>query len=318
MKLDLDKRRKYVVAFSGGADSALLSYLLKEQQYSFRLIHVSHSDSKASANSEAIKGLCRTFAQHYDVDLSIIEAPFDVDSSKKLGTEAAERNSRYSLLFGSMADDEVLLTGHHLDDSIETFFFRLCRGTSVKGLTGISRISENSRLIRPLISIKKSEIQQLVTAAAVLYGHDSLNDNTELSRGFIRNKIIPELVGHFSDTKFYASLQRVMGNMSECSSLIEDLYNMDIQLCGSNSTGIHRKIFSSLSEQRQRNFIYHLVSTETGIFLSRNAIEEIRKRVNISSKSVTFEVSKVTVVLNVMAFFVKNSQCEVNTEWMIK
>jgi tRNA(Ile)-lysidine synthase len=295
MNLDLPKNVsiRYVVAFSGGADSALLAYLLKEQGYNFRLIHISHGESKASMDPEAIKLLCRQCAEQLHVDLQIIDIPFNDELAKSVGTEASERQERYNALFNALLRDEVLLTGHHLDDSIETFLFRLARGTSVKGLSGIAKVSENSRLIRPLINLPKKKILQLVESAAILYGHDSTNDNTEMSRSFIRNKIIPKFVEHFTESKFYASMSRVMKNMRECSELVEELANMDIQSCLIDETGINRVIFSNMSEPRQRNMLYHFISKRTGKFLTSNGIEELRKRIIGTKKYDEFNIADI-------------------------
>lgn len=319
IELDLDKEKQYVVAFSGGADSALLAYSLKRQCFKFRLVHIVHPDSKASKDGKAIADFCCEWAKKYEVTIKVISITTNSASVKKSGTESAERDARYKALFGELKSDEILLTGHHLDDSIETFFFRLARGTSVKGLSGIQKNSEISpRLMRPLLSITKSEIQLSVESAAILYGHDSLNDSTELSRGFIRNKIIPLFVEHFSPSKFYASLRRAMENFSECSALLEDLANMDTQICGTNEAGICRVNFANLSDARQRNFIYQLVAKETRLYLSRNAIEEIRKRVKSNSKHMEFTVSGVTVIIDNHSFSLRKNEKDVNMEWMRK
>jgi tRNA(Ile)-lysidine synthase len=319
IELDLDKEKQYVVAFSGGADSALLAYSLKQQCFKFRLVHIVHPDSKASKDGKAIADFCCEWAKKYEVAIKVISITTNSASVKKSGTESAERDARYKALFGELKSDEILLTGHHLDDSIETFFFRLARGTSVKGLSGIQKNSEISpRLMRPLLSIPKSEIQLSVESAAILYGHDSLNDSTELSRGFIRNKIIPLFVEHFSPSKFYASLRRAMENFSECSALLEDLANMDTQICGTNEAGICRVNFANLSDARQRNFIYQLVAKETRLYLSRNAIEEIRKRVKSNSKHMEFTVSGVTVIIDNHSFSLRKNEKDVNMEWMRK
>lgn len=320
MKLNLPKDTafRYVLAFSGGADSALLAYLLKQQGYNFRLAHVVHPDSKASKDGENIRAFCEHWAKTYEVPITCLRISLDQNLVKDKGTEASERQARYKALENELRADEALLTAHHLDDSVETFLFRVARGTSVKGLRGILENPGKTPLFRPLLSISKSEIQQLVESAAILYGHDSTNDSTELSRGFIRNKIVPLFVEHFSADKFYASMKRNMENMSECSALLEDLFNMDTQTCGTNETGVNRELFLKMSERRQRNFLYHLISNGTGIFLSKKQLEELRKRLHTNRKHLEFSIAHVTMLLQKEYFYVRNSASEVNTEWTIK
>ncbi len=36
-----------------------------------------------------------------------------------------------------------IATGHNMDDNVETFIFRLLRGTSMNGLKGIPEVREN-------------------------------------------------------------------------------------------------------------------------------------------------------------------------------
>ena len=296
--LPKDVSIRYVLAFSGGADSALLAYLLKEQGYNFRLVHVVHPDSKASKDGENIRIFCEHWAKTYEVPIKCLRISLDQAQVKNKGTEAAEREARYEVLEKDLLPNEALLTAHHLDDSIETFLFRVARGTSAKGLRGILENPGKTPLFRPLLSISKSEIQQLVESAAILYGHDSTNDNTELSRGFIRNKIVPLFVEHFGQKKFYSSMKRTMENMAECSELLEDLYHIDIQSCFSSEAGIDRVKLSKLSEARQRNLLHYFVSQNFGVHLSKDAIDEIRKRIHSKKSQDSFTISKIKFTIH--------------------
>ena len=296
--IDLDKNIRYVVAFSGGADSALLAFLMQQEGYDIRLVHVIHPDSAASNSGEQLANFCPLWAEKYSLNISCLRVEPSLETLKSKGTEAAEREVRYNALFSSLFLDEALVTGHHLDDSIETFFFRLARGTSVKGLSGISPGSNQSRLFRPLLSLSKKKILQLVESAAILYGHDSTNDDTKLSRSFIRNKIIPLFVEHFSAEKFYPSMGRAMENMAECAELMEDLYNIDIQSCATNATEIDRGIFCKLSVARQQNLLYHFMSKNFGLFLTKSAINEIQKRLNSKKTIDQFTVSGIRFTID--------------------
>ncbi len=69
---------------------------------------------------------------------------FDVEEFMKSGnysTQMAARELRYSW-FDQLMDDngfDLLLTAHHLDDSVETFLINLSRGSGIAGLLGIQK-----------------------------------------------------------------------------------------------------------------------------------------------------------------------------------
>jgi tRNA(Ile)-lysidine synthase len=284
--LKLDHKLHYVVAFSGGPDSALLAYLMKQEGYQVRLIHCVHPDSKASSDGEEIKNFCIIWAKHYEMELECVNLEIDDKRTKIKGIEAAERESRYTTIFSHMRQDEVLATGHHLDDSIENLFIRLLRGTSIHGLRGIGDFSylnfspaqAHVRVVRPLKKYKKSEVLNSAVAVHLLYGHEKLNDAHVLTRGFIRNIIVPALKLHFSENKFYSSLSRFIKSAGETSELLKDLYHIDYQTLISNETGITRKNLINLPDRRQRNFLHFYVDETLGVSLTEKQTNEILKR----------------------------------------
>ena len=282
--IDLDNSKKYLVAFSGGADSALLAFLLKKNGFDFRLIHVNHGWSRASKDGKDIQDFCEAWANHFEIPLTCVNIIADIlpRSIKRFGTEAAERTARYAIFERHLQQGEILLTGHHLDDSIETVLMNLCRGTSVNGLTGISPESDFacSKILRPLSRTKKSEILAMCAAEAVYYRHDRTNDENTQTRNFMRNEIIPRLHDRFGE-QLYASLVKVMENMSECSELIRETYANDYSSCVFRDNQVHLANFLRLTTLHQQNFIYHLVQSKLGIQLSKSHIREVLKKLAV-------------------------------------
>ena len=85
----------------------------------------------------------------------------------------------------------ILMTAHHLDDSIETFFINTLRGTGLKGLCGISNGKNN--IYRPLLNFTKQEITQFATKQSVKFREDESNNSDNYLRNKLRHNIIPEL-----------------------------------------------------------------------------------------------------------------------------
>ncbi|MEG1622477.1 MAG: tRNA lysidine(34) synthetase TilS [Alistipes sp.] len=85
----------------------------------------------------------------------------------------------------------VIATAHHADDSIETFFINLLRGTGLRGLTGIS--TQTGRLIRPLMFSSRKEILEYAVANHIPFREDSSNHSTKYLRNKIRLGLIPRI-----------------------------------------------------------------------------------------------------------------------------
>jgi predicted nucleic acid-binding protein len=89
-----------------------------------------------------------------------------------------------------------------------------------------------------------------------------------------------------------------MENMSECSELLEDLYHIDIQSCFSSEAGIDRVKISKMSEARQRNLLHYFVSQNFGKHLSKEAIDEIRKRIHSKKIQDSFTISEIKFTIH--------------------
>ena len=85
-------------------------------------------------------------------------AECDFEKIKKLypdkGFEELARDKRYAFFDAIMHiyNSKYVITAHHLDDKIETFFFNLARGSK---LTGLINMTESSwAVLRPLLQLQ--------------------------------------------------------------------------------------------------------------------------------------------------------------------
>ena len=81
--------------------------------------------------------------------------------------QARARDARYALMAKACAARgiPVLMTAHHADDQAETLLLRLARGSGVGGLTGIRPVrtlAGGTRLIRPLLDVRRTDLAALV------------------------------------------------------------------------------------------------------------------------------------------------------------
>ena len=129
--------------------------LSNEYDYNIRAIHINHN---FSPNSGDMENYCVNACKEYDVELVIK----NLNSNTKSNIEDHLRDQRYREIFTVMNDNEALVLGHHFDDQIETFFYRLFRGSSPIGLSCMKEISEreNRKICRPLLSFSKKTIEK--------------------------------------------------------------------------------------------------------------------------------------------------------------
>ena len=184
-----------VVGFSGGADSSLALHVtndyLKEIDASSKLLalHVNHM---AQNDSKAWEKHCEDVCAAAGIEFEAHQKQVDV---KGEGFEAAARKVRQEI-FSSFEANTVIVLGHHLDDQVETVLFRMLRGTGMKGLSGMSRMStfEDKVILRPLFTLTKSDILKILKDRSIEFITDNSNEDNAYSRNYIRNLIIPKML----------------------------------------------------------------------------------------------------------------------------
>ena len=195
--LSCTSKNKFLIAISGGIDSMLLlkmsSLISNESNLSFRAIHINHN---LSANSKEMEECCIKSCNKYHIDLQVK----NIYEDKKNNIEDRLREKRYEILFNNVKDNESLLTGHHEDDQIETFIYRLVRGSSPKGLSSIKKISYRNEkiLCRPLLTINKDNLLTAAKLHDLEYVNDLTNNDLSFDRNYIRKKIIPNIKGRWN------------------------------------------------------------------------------------------------------------------------
>lgn len=187
----LDGRKKVIIGFSGGSDSALLLVLMTETLGSENLlaIHINHMIRGDEADRD--ENFCKQFCNERGIPFRsvVINIP-SLAREQGLGLEEAARNERYRIFSEAMLDGyDCTATAHNASDNAETVLFNLIRGTGTNGLCGIPPVRGD--IIRPLIFCTKDEINSECEKRAIPFIFDSTNNDTDYTRNFIRHKIIP-------------------------------------------------------------------------------------------------------------------------------
>lgn len=235
-----------LVAFSGGADSALLLHLLHKAGIRLYAVHVHHGIRGADADADLAfcREVCRTL--HVPLFAVRINAPA---LAKKQGqsVETAAREARYRHFARLMRAHKIplLATAHHADDNLETLLFRLCRGTGTQGLCGIpahaplagTNKDEKLCVFRPLLHLTKREILDACQALGIRYVTDATNACQDYARNRIRARVVPELEALFTHPQ-YAAARLCRAAAEDCSALdamADALYHSHLQTHASAS-----------------------------------------------------------------------------------
>jgi tRNA(Ile)-lysidine synthase len=100
------------------------------------------------------------------------------------------REARYRLLseHARSVGADVLMTAHHADDQAETILFRLLHGSGVAGLAGIREETQayGLTLARPLLHLRKAELEQVCNAHSVRFIRDPSNIDPRYARTAMR------------------------------------------------------------------------------------------------------------------------------------
>lgn len=196
-----------VLAVSGGVDSMVLLEILSQINTSIeghnKQLVVAHFDHNVREDSY----LDAQFVKQKAEELGLIYFVQRWENPSMSDFEANARQARYRF-FAEVArsmDTNVIVTGHHLNDQIETVLMRLIRGTSIRGIRGIQTDyqlpvklmdepkSINLYLIRPLLEITKEELYHYANKYQVPFHEDSTNSGTAYFRNRVRNHIVPLL-----------------------------------------------------------------------------------------------------------------------------
>lgn len=181
------KNKTVILGFSSGPDSCALALVLNKlkEKYNLNIVlaYFNHNWRKEAKEEEEFT---KDFAKKFNLSSYIKEA-----SKKEKQTEENARKLRYDF-FESCAKEyktDIVFLAHNKNDNVETLIYRIIKGTSIKGLTSISK--KRDIYCRPLLEIEKKEILDFLKCQNQEYRIDSSNDDVKYKRNLIRHKILP-------------------------------------------------------------------------------------------------------------------------------
>lgn len=223
-----------LLAVSGGIDSICLAslFLNSSSGRRFAVAHCNfHLRGEDSDSDEAlVAAWCGRNGVRYH------KADFDTEqyaSSHNVSIEMAARELRYDW-FASLCKDNGyygVAVAHNANDNAETLILNLLRGTGLRGITGMQAESvvpvtrdelSGVRLLRPMLSFSREQIEEYVAANSLEYHDDRTNAETVYKRNRIRHLVFP--VFESLNPSFLTTLAREMNAFSEVQEIADDYF----------------------------------------------------------------------------------------------
>ena len=181
-----------VIGLSGGADSCALFHFLVSlrEKYKLKLVacHINHMLRGAEADRD--ENFARSLCEKNDVEFRLLKIDVaGIAQKNKESTEKCGRDIRYAFFAETAKECKgKIATAHTASDNAETVLFNMTRGCGIKGLCGIPPVRDN--IIRPLIEVTRDDIERYCHEN----GYDFVNDSTNFTREYTRNKIRLDVV----------------------------------------------------------------------------------------------------------------------------
>lgn len=223
-----------LLAVSGGIDSICLASLFLNSSAGrrFAVAHCNfHLRGEDSDSDEAlVAAWCGRNGVRYH------KADFDTEqyaSSHSVSIEMAARELRYDW-FASLCKDNGyygVAVAHNANDNAETLILNLLRGTGLRGITGMQVEAvvpvtrdelSGVRLLRPMLSFSRKQIEEYVAANSLEYHDDRTNAETVYKRNRIRHLVFP--VFESLNPSFLTTFAREMNSFSEVQEIADDYF----------------------------------------------------------------------------------------------
>ena len=253
---------KILLTVSGGVDSMVLMSLCVNSGFRVGVAHCNFGLRGNESDEDEI--LVQEHAKKYGIECH--NRRFDTLHEMELTGESMEmaaRRLRYTW-FNELCTTHgytVIAVAHHIDDSIETFFINLLRGTGLRGLTGISK--QIGRIVRPLMFATRKEILDYAMQKHIPYREDSSNKSTKYLRNKIRLGITPRIKE--INPRFPFIMQRNIERLEAAQNFIDyaiDYFSQQVIDYNGDICTLHA---NGLSNAPSRDFIiYEILNSRFG------------------------------------------------------
>jgi len=193
-----------LLAVSGGVDSTCFLYILSNLSRDMGIkLHVAHLNHMLrGAESEADAEYVEKLAINLGMPATIEERDAEAyQKEQRISLEEAAREVRYRFLADVASDigADCIVTGHTLDDHVETVLMHIIRGTGTKGLVGLRPCNQWQlagsiiTVARPLLEVSRRQTADYCRENKLVPRLDMSNLSLSPLRNRIRQQLLPLL-----------------------------------------------------------------------------------------------------------------------------
>ena len=286
----INENDKVLIGVSGGPDSISLLNILHELGYNICTAHINHGIRENADNDEKF---VKEFCEKRNIPCFIKKVKLkEIESD--MTTEELGRKIRYDF-FDEIVKQEnctKIATAHNANDNAETVLMNMIRGTGLSGLKGID-ISRD-KIIRPLLEITRSEIEEYCQSENLNPCHDESNDQTIYTRNKIRLELIP-----YIEKNINSNIVNNINRMAEIISSEEEYIKRQVNIAYEDTliaeeegrTVCNLKKFNQYDNVIQKRLIIKYITKALGNAkdIERVHIEDILKlcKNNVGGKYLT-------------------------------
>ena len=253
---------KILLTVSGGVDSMVMMALTAAAGYRFGVAHCNFQLRGAESDEDEV--LVEREASRYGVEY--YNKRFDTTSEMERTGESMEmaaRRLRYTW-FRELSEEHgytVIAIAHHINDSIETFFINMLRGTGLRGFTGIT--TQVGHIVRPMMFATRKDIHDFAVAHHIPFREDSSNRSTKYLRNKVRLGLVPMLKE--INPQFTTIMRRNIARLSQAQDFISSSMGIIKAEVLDSSGEVKILRVDKINDHLPRNFVvYEILSSEFG------------------------------------------------------
>ena len=185
---------RWIVAYSGGADSTALLMAMSElygEEGTLVALHANHG----------LHPDARHWQAHCQARCDVLNVPLVTENltvEAGPGLEARARSARYEFFRRQMGAGDVLVLAHHREDQLETTLLRLLQGRGIMTMGSIRGLG-SGHLVRPLLNCSKQALVDYLQDRGVDWLEDPSNTDVTHDRNYLRHRVLPGLMQRWPD-----------------------------------------------------------------------------------------------------------------------